>query len=612
MSATADLNVLNKSSAKIAAFLVTVFKGRVSDYTFTQKGSGKVITAHKFEAWLVGSKAESYCIGYVRGTPQACKSAASKFVDGSQWTLSKVVLDSYTNAMYISTPVPFRVDMTKSAFNEAKNLSGVDQPAEHPVPPRTVADVARINSTKATDLLAFVKSVSQERTSKNGHHIADVVLLDDSKTDSVHLATVTVGVFGSDKISMLKENIGRPMVFFNLSVTYNSGNTNINHYAGEVVVSAPDSAKTIMLASKRDDLASASLTQSITTVFVSNVAKDVSGPQALSCAAFLDYTQENTCIQMPEVVQIMWVHVEEPEPDETVTDVAHQRVWFRIHLRDASGSVLVGVSEKHALKLASCESMPGFIEKHRNASLNMPLLCHVRVSRTVRRTDAGAVFVNHVVEDAMPVTWSVPSAPNAAYHDLLQLLNMCPAHDQGILFAFLSDITEDPHYGFQMSYDGVQSPRSSYVIALIASEAKSTTTNVGEGYQVTSPKIQDLANPDAGALQPGYSVVGFCTLDNLPAFRLDPPRGKPNRCAVCLFSRRQENTLHVHKLECLEPDQVENAVVCFQKLRKLSKGIHPEGTEKKSHDVKACAESAGNPKKKARLLQAVPTDASLE
>ena len=42
MSATADLNVLNKSSAKIAAFLVTVFKGRVSDYTFTQKGSGKV------------------------------------------------------------------------------------------------------------------------------------------------------------------------------------------------------------------------------------------------------------------------------------------------------------------------------------------------------------------------------------------------------------------------------------------------------------------------------------------------------------------------------------------------------------------------------------------
>ena len=70
------------------------------------------------------------------------------------------------------------------------------------------------------------------------------------------------------------------------------------------------------------------------------------------------------------------------------------------------------------------------------------------------------------------------------------------------------------------------------MICLIASEAKSTTTNVGEGYQVTSPKIQDLANPDAGALQLGYSVVGFCTLDNLPAFRLDPQRGKPNRCAV--------------------------------------------------------------------------------
>ena len=81
---------------------------------------------------------------------------------------------------------------------------------------------------------------------------------------------------------------------------------------------------------------------------------------------------------------------------------------------------------------------------------------------------------------------------------------------------------------------------------------------------------------------------------------------------VCVFSRWQENAFHVHKLECLEPDHVDNAVVCFQKLRKLSKGIPPEGTENKSHDVKACAESAGNPKKKARLLQAVPTDASLE
>ena len=35
-------------------------------------------------------------------------------------------------------------------------------------------------------------------------------------------------------------------------------------------------------------------------------------------------------------------------------------------------------------------------------------------------------------------------APNAAYNDVLSILNNCPEHDQGTLFAFLADIHPDP------------------------------------------------------------------------------------------------------------------------------------------------------------------------
>ena len=83
----------------------------------------------------MGRKAESYCVGFVKGSAAACKSAAEKFTDGTMWVLSKAVLDTYTSPAYISTPVPFRIDLSKSNLEEAKELSGADQPAVCLIPP---------------------------------------------------------------------------------------------------------------------------------------------------------------------------------------------------------------------------------------------------------------------------------------------------------------------------------------------------------------------------------------------------------------------------------------------------------------------------------------------
>ena len=174
-------------------------------------------------------------------------------------------------------------------------------------------------------------------------------------------------------------------------------------------------------------------------------------------------------------------------------------------------------------------------------------------------------------------------------------------------------------------YDGMQAPRSTYVLSLIASESKSTITNIGEGFQVSTSKIHVVANPlacasqptsgdassSAGASQLSYSVLGFCTLDHLSAFRLDPPRGKPTRCALCVISRREQDIFHILKLECLEPEQVTTAIDCIRKLRTLCKGIRPSSTEKRSHDVRVCADAMPKQLKKARTLQTVPTDKSM-
>ena len=383
----------------------------------------------------------------------------------------------------------------------------------------------------------------------------------------------------------------------------------INHYKSDGVTLPPACDKTELLKTKTEELAAAVNIKSLTTGFSIN-NRDVSGPQVLSCAALVDYTRDNEHAIIPDVVQVMWVHIEEPESGQSIMDTSGQRIWFLAQLRDASGATTVWIPERHALKLASCTSAAQFREAHEKDSINMPLLCHARLSRSNRTSDTGTVFVNYTVEDITPVSYTLESAPNAAYEDLVNLLNMCPAHNEGVVFAYLSDIHTDPHYGFKVIYDDVAAPRSNCVLSLVASPAKSITVSIGAGFQVTTPEVLDYAN-SAGAAQPSGSLVGYCTMDALPGFRMDPPRGKPHRYAMCSIMKREDDTFHVHKLEYIEPNQIDDAIRCFRKLRSLSKRIQPTSSEKRSHKVAACLDRIKTVQKKARTLAAVPTDSSL-
>ena len=81
---------------------------------------------------------------------------------------------------------------------------------------------------------------------------------------------------------------------------------------------------------------------------------------------------------------------------------------------------------------------------------------------------------------------------------------------------------------------------------------------------------------------------------------------------MALFSKKDDEGLHIHKLEYVEPDHVTNAVHCIRKLRTLCKQVRPETQDKRSHAV-AMADSwaATEGIKKARILHQVPTDVSL-
>ena len=224
MAALQPLQALNKSSAPLATFAVRLSGGRVVKYAYTSKKDQKAVTAYKFEACLVGNSPQDYCIGFVKGSEAECNQAKMKYTNDTVWSLSKVSLDSYTAGTYISTPIPFRVDLTKSkmTIRDADDEPDIQLRAsmpQHPVPPRSVADVSRITTSRCTDLIAMIKEVStNKRQSKSGEEIVDFDLVDNSKTTSDKLAVIVVSVFGAGKIQQLTHEVGKPVAFFNLSV----------------------------------------------------------------------------------------------------------------------------------------------------------------------------------------------------------------------------------------------------------------------------------------------------------------------------------------------------------------------------------------------------------
>ena len=180
----------------------------------------------------------------------------------------------------------------------------------------------------------------------------------------------------------------------------------------------------------------------------------------------------------------------------------------------------------------------------------------------------------------------------------------------------MADIQPDPYYGMRAVYDGQEGPKGLYLAAFVACTSTSRTEKVGEdGYKVVTSDVKDVANPDGTVDNPigSHTLVGYCSLDSLPGFRLDPSRGKHFRVAVVLLAKADEKEgIHTHKREHIEPEHVQAAVLCMQKLRRLSKGVHTVSTEKRSHST-TLGNEAMSPctTKKARSLQAVPTEGSL-
>ena len=628
MATTLSLGVFNKSSAKIGHFLVKSTHGRLVSYKYTDRKTEKDVQVHKFECTLLGDDPSVYMTGFVKGSEKVAQEAQKKYKDGNVYKLAKTTLDTWTATAYISSPKAFRVDMGKSTLTlQEPNSDEAKRMPKEPIPPRTVAETASISTNKSQDLIALVKEVKNQRKNGAGKDIIDVVLIDGSETETGERATLFLSVWGDENVQKVACNVGQTLAFFNLTVKMENGARLVNHYEEAPLHDPPLCEKVTQLQADASTLTTATNTAPVSSAkeWTPHDTRDVSGPQPLCCAAFLDYTAEEPRANMPPIVQVPWLMIDEPARDDNVTindNKGGDRLWFVPKGRDPSGSVRLGCPHRIAMELAQVSSKEDFQKKQAEDTLGYPLFVHARISRSVKigssQNDAEVLsknYVSHVIEEVVPVSWKKTEAPNASFKSLLAILNNLPPHDECIQFAFLKDLQEDPHYGFKLVYDGVPGIKAAYAAVLVESVRATATTPCGDGFMAKTTDLQDVAalpsgtaDSQADALS-NYTVVGYSGLNGI--IKLDPPRGKKSRFAVLVIDKVANGVFEMQKAEYVESEDVAGAVLCFQRLRKLCIQIRPTGGSKRSHaESTAFVESPIN-LKKCRSLKEMPTDCSL-
>jgi hypothetical protein len=201
-----------------------------------------------------------------------------------------------------------------------------------------------------------------------------------------------------------------------------------------------------------------------------------------------------------------------------------------------------------------------------------------------------------------------------------------PGNEEGLLFAFLADIEPDPHTGFRVTSENGTISKGAAVAVLIASKKKNNPPEpLGAGFKVCAPDVCDIANVDASketTTGATFNVTGFCTVDDMSKFDLNPPRGHTQRFAIALITSCEQTeqtgasqpgvkTFHMDKIQILEQAEGPQAIPVFQKLRRLTMRLEPPSQEERKHNLDI-SEEPSRPWKKCRTLQAMPTDDSLE
>ena len=622
---TSPLGSLTKTSAKTQDFLVRVFKPRAIKYSYKSRRNGQQIDAVRFTCILIGTDSDHYCEANFKGSAAEVEAAHKKFLALTAWKLSKVGLDSQHQDAFVHTSVRVVVDLKRTQCTPVLQSTPEETSlASAPTPQLTVADMMNIKSRRCFDVMAVVHSVSDTRTPAGHPPVASVHLVDGTQTSNSKTAEAVVSVWGKDNIEFCRSRKGQPLLFLNVAAKF-EGRLELNLSQDRVVDSASSCPRLTQLTelAAQDDFAKDReqlTTAHATTWDPDNASQVLTGEALLSCCAFLAMASEDPTATLPQLLQVNGMRLEEPEPADSVVESKGERVFFTTTARDFSGSCKVGVSQAAAFALSGIETMSEFQKIHEERAISFPPLSNCRIIRRVRQVSAKEgddaperTYVNTTVVAASPLQMS--HAPNTSYHIVLDILKQCRESQDAMLAAHLSEIRHCPFYGMRVEYppagskgDASQLARNCRLaLALVRTTQKSRCLSTAGGFVVSTPGVTDASGDESSH---AVTIHGYCSIDKLLNFKMDPPNRAKHRVCLLLISGCSKDGITVHSVTHIDEAAAPEAQYFITKLRTL--GMRTElqhsGDHKRMNEWSTTPDSA----KKCRVLEGHPSGESLK
>ena len=166
-------------------------------------------------------------------------------------------------------------------------------------------------------------------------------------------------------------------------------------------------------------------------------------------------------------------------------------------------------------------------------------------------------------------------------------------------------------YAFEVTYDAEPKPivlPCQQVLALIRSNTKSKTEPLGIGYKLTTKDVQCvLCGDDPHHAEKKYNVSSVCTQDDMVAYRLDPPRGKPQFALVTITNKIGDDFI-IESVQLLNDAQAQTAKISMLSLMNLAQKV---GNRDKKRSVEWTQDSSPWKARKCTALGRSPTEAEL-
>ena len=150
-----------------------------------------------------------------------------------------------------------------------------------------------------------------------------------------------------------------------------------------------------------------------------------------------------------------------------------------------------------------------------------------------------------------------------------------------ILPASLHMVETSPHYAFTIACTSISNGSKillpcQKILALVRSSKNSKPAALGTGYKLVTKDVEDLLsfdNPTDCAAQKKYTLSAICTLENLPQYRLDPPRGG-TQAALVTVTAKTDVSFVVESVQLLSSDEAAQAKQSLLKLLHMAIHIH--------------------------------------